>query len=123
MRKFKLNRGDIGRIRKCIAHWKRLRDGKQKKGEEPEAWCCALCEKYFYKDPVAHKPFDPTCVSCPVEQAFGECGNGSNSNPYKRAYRDWLNFLCDETREKAWVNSANRMIRALEKLLPSKKEK
>ena len=36
MLKFKLNRGDIGRIRKCIAHWKRLRDGKQKLDEAPE---------------------------------------------------------------------------------------
>ena len=119
MLKFKLNRGDIGRIRKCIAHWKRLRDGKQKLDEAPEAWCCALCEKYYYQDYDTLQVSDTACNMCPLEQAFGACGC-STTNPYKRAYKGWRMRAWHIA--SAWAVAANRMIRALEKLLPKKKD-
>jgi hypothetical protein len=106
-------------LRKSIAHWKRMRDGKNKDRESPDSSSCALCLNYG----TAFGCLDKDGDVCPLRRKFGVCGYFNEKNPYWVAYNSWFKWN-DRTGEglSAWIPAANRMIKALESLLPKKRK-
>jgi hypothetical protein len=107
-------------LRASIAHWKRMRDGKDRANESPNGSSCALCLRYRNNASCLDKDGNV----CPLGRKFGECSYFNRKNPYWVAYNSW--FKWHESTEEglsAWIRAANRMIKALESLLPVKESK
>ena len=111
--------GDGRRIRKSIAHWKRLRDGTNKPDEGLGGSSCALCRHYRNNSAC----LDKEGHGCPLMRRFGECGSWSVENPYWSAFLAWWWLDSAGAGLDSWISAANRMIEALESLLPRKKAK
>ena len=116
---FKLNRGDIGLIRKCIAHWRRLRAQRARPLERPTGEWCALCMHYHtWSLSRFCKRF--SCTKCPLNQAYGKCSYTSGTkNPWSKARSAWDDRFVKVGRAK-FDRAADQMIRCLESLLPKK---
>ena len=106
-------------LRASIAHWKRMRDGKSAGREIPDSVFCALCLHYG----AVWGCLDKDGNVCPLRRKFGVCGSFNDKNPYWVAMKAWSHWN-DRTGEglSAWIPAANRMIKALESLLPKKRK-
>ena len=80
----------------AIAHWARLRDGKEHSDEGPWASDCALCQLFVLDT--------NTCEGCPIAEATGvdEC----HATPYDFAFRAWRHR---DTAPLAWRAAAEEM--------------
>lgn len=94
-------------LKRAIAHWRRMANGKSKRGELPEGEQCALCERFNVAG---------GCGGCPVKEATGEnlCGD----TPYHVA---WTAFKCHGKRSAAFKAAAQKELEFLQSLLPKGK--
>lgn len=99
-------------LKESIAHWERMRDGKQYPGEAPDAIHCALC-KLYYGDPE-----EPSCVGCPIFEKTGlvDC----NGTPFRSARKWWYTRnKPKDFDESEFKKAAQAMIDYLKSLLPT----
>jgi inosine-uridine nucleoside N-ribohydrolase len=113
-----MNKKAISALRKSIAHWRRLANGKQETCEDPGEDCCALC--------IAFKHEAVACKSCPVQIKTGQpfC----RGTPHREAANAYYDLKCyldpgidREYYLKLFKDAAKKEVEFLESLLPKTK--
>lgn len=98
-------------LKASIAHWRRLAEGKERKGERPGRSDCALCDAFIDRGMCG-------CEGCPVaaHTTLPSCLN----TPFRAAYEAWWIRGASSPRFR---KAAQRELVFLESLLPKGKAK
>ena len=92
---------NIKALDESIAHWRRLRDFKQKDGEKPDYDWCACCKLDDLRSEASPDYFPSVCLSCPVYDFTDE--EACNGTPIRDASDAWRRSM-----EAGDVKSADR---------------
>lgn len=92
---------NIEALKKSMAHWRRLRDLKQKKNEYVGCDWCACCELDNMRNKANPDDFPYNCDGCPIRDFTGK--DACVGTPYPDAAAAW-----DSSREAGDVTSTER---------------
>lgn len=106
-----MNKKTLTALKRSIAHWERLANGKRRAYEDIGPEDCALCDLFLHKE----------CEGCPV---FGKTlVRGCNGTPYSHAHFVIMNSKMDDPfDDPLFRRAAKTELRFLKSLLPKNKK-
>lgn len=96
-------------LKRAIAHWWRMANGKSKRGELPEGEQCDLCVRFMVAG---------NCTGCPVKQKTGE--NLCADTPFHDA---WSAYVLKGKGSAAFKAAAKKELAFLKSLLPKARKR